>query len=200
MQIGVFGGTFDPIHMGHLIVAEAVRVRLKLDKVIFIPAGNPWLKSERSVTDGEHRHAMVKLATDPNPYFEISRMELERPGPSYTVDTMDELKQTFREGDEPYFIVGPDALAAFGRWKDPERLIRMCSIVAVKRPDVDAIDVSSLEREMPWLSGRIKQVDVPLIGISSTGIRDLAAARLSIRYLVPREVAEYITQYQVYQI
>lgn len=199
MQIGIFGGTFDPIHLGHLIVAEAVRVQVGLDKVIFIPAGDPWLKSERDVTGGGYRSAMVKLAIESNPHFEMSRMELDRPGPSYTVDTLDELKSTLGNEDSLYFIVGPDALAAFHRWKEPERLVKMCTIIAVRRPGVSGIDIATLEAEMPEVSGRIKQVDVPLIGISSTTIRSLVADGLSIRYLVPHEVEEYISQYKLYQ-
>lgn len=199
MRIGIFGGTFDPIHLGHLIVAESVRVQLGLGKIIFVPAGDPWLKSEREITNGERRYEMVQLAIESNPYFEISRMELDRPGPSYTVDTMYELKRTLGEEYSLYFIAGPDALATFHRWKEPERLVRMCSIVAVKRPGVESIDLSAMESRVPGVSRRIKEIDVPLIGISSTDIREKVKTGLSIRYLLPREVEDYISQHRLYK-
>ena len=133
MKIGVMGGTFDPIHNAHLAVAEDVGSQLDLAEVLFVPAGQPWLRVESPVSPAEHRVHMVRLAIDHKRYFKLSTMEIERPGPTYTVDTMAELQAQLGTGDDLFFILGWDNLAEIPRWKEPSRLITLCRLVAVPR-------------------------------------------------------------------
>ncbi len=198
MNIGLFGGTFDPIHTGHLIVAEDVRLKLALDRVLFIPAGQPWLKMEREITPGEHRLEMVKLATDSNPHFEVSGIELERPGPTYSVDTVSALRAELGPGIDLFFIIGFDALSELPVWKESSQLLELCRIVAMRRPGHDKLDWRSLEQVLPAVSSRVDVVDVPQIEISSTGIRERVARGLSLRYLVTETVEHYIQEHQFY--
>ncbi len=198
MKIGLLGGTFDPIHMGHLVIAEEVRLKLALDEVLFIPAGQPWLKSERRVAPGEHRLEMLKLAIGSNPHFKVSTIEFERPGPSYTVDTIAALRDELGAEVELYFIVGFDTLAELPIWKEPSRLLGMCHIVAVRRPGYAELDWRSLEQAIPGVSSRVVVVDVPQVDISSTQIREQVAKGLSIRYLVPEAVEAYILKHRLY--
>ena len=198
MKTGLFGGTFDPIHLGHLIIADDVREKLGLDRVIFIPARHPWLKADREITDGQHRLKMVDLAVASNPNFQVSDAEIERPGPSYTVDTVESMRKEFGSGEELYFIAGSDAVADMPRWNDPERVMSMCRIVGVRRPGAAEIDVEALRPLIPAVSSCLRVVDVPQVDISSTAIRERIRAGLSIRYLVTDEVEEYIHEHQLY--
>jgi nicotinate-nucleotide adenylyltransferase len=198
MKIGLLGGTFDPIHMGHLAIAEEVRLKLALDEVLFIPAGQPWLKGERRVAPGEHRLEMLKLAIGPNPHFKISTIELERPSPSYSVDTVSALRDELGAEVELYFIVGFDALAELPIWKEPSRLLDLCHVVAVRRPGYAELDWRSLEQSIPGVSSRVVVVDVPQVDISSTQIREQVAEGLSIRDLVPEAVERYILKHRLY--
>ncbi len=198
-KIGVLGGTFDPIHLGHLIVAEYIMEKLELREVLFIPAGRPWLKlkEEKQVTSAEHRLAMVRLAVASNPQFKVSTMEIDRPGPSYSIDTVLELKAELEA--EIYFLAGPDALAKLPRWKDPERLLEACHIVGIGRPGNAMTDLWKLEASLPGVSPHIMLMDVPQqIDISSTDIRKRVAQGLSIRYLVPEAVEKYIKEHELY--
>ena len=200
-KIGVLGGTFDPIHTGHLIVAEDVREKLGLSEVLFVPAGKPWLKlkEEKTITDGEHRLAMVRLAIKGNPFFKVSTMELDRPGPSYSIDTILELKNKLGPAVEIYFIAGPDALAELPRWKEPARLIEACRVVGIGRPGYAKVDLSVLDMAVPGVAKRIMMLDVPQIDISSKEIRKRVARGLSIRHLVPKAVEKYIQKYKLYR-
>jgi len=199
-KIGVLGGTFDPIHLGHLIVAEDIREKLGLGEVLFIPAGRPWLKlkEEKTVSAAEHRLAMVRLAVASNPYFKVSTMEIERLGLSYSIDTVLELKAKLGARAEIYFIVGPDAMAELPKWKEPSRLVELCQVVGIGRPGHATADLRKLERSVPGASQRIKLVDVPQIDISSTEIRERVARGISIRYLVPEAVEKYIEEHGLY--
>ncbi len=199
-KIGVLGGTFDPIHLGHLIVAEDIRQKLGLGEVLFVPAGCPWLKlkEEKPISAAEHRLAMVRLAVASNPYFKVSTLELDRPGLSYSIDTVLELKAKLSAGAEIYFIVGPDALAELPRWKDPGRLVEICQVVGIGRPGYAQADLNILESSIPGVSQRIMLMDVPQIDISATEIRRRVAQRLSIRYLVPEAVEKYIAEHRLY--
>jgi nicotinate-nucleotide adenylyltransferase len=201
-KIGVLGGTFDPIHLGHLIVAEYIREKLALREVLFIPAGRPWLKlkEEKHVTSAEHRLAMVRLAVASNPHFKVSTMEIDRPGPSYSIDTVLELKAKLEAGAEIYFITGPDALAKLPEWKDPEQLLETCHVVRIGRPGHAHANTNlrKLEASLPGTSQHIMLVDVPQIDISSTDIRRRVAQGLSIRYLVPEAVEKYIAERKLY--
>ena len=154
-KIGVLGGTFDPIHLGHLIIAEEVRQKLGLEEVIFVPAGHPWLKGEKNISAAEHRLEMVMQATASNPHFSVATIELECPGPTYSVDTIAELKVGLGSGAKLYFIVGFDALAELPSWKDTRRLVEMCQVVGVPRLGHAEFDLRSLEPVIPGASERI---------------------------------------------
>jgi len=198
MNIGVLGGTFDPIHIGHLIVAEEVRTRLDLAEVLFVPAGQPWLKPDSPVSTAEHRVEMVRLAIADKPYFKLSTTEIERAGPSYTVDTIAELLGRLGSGDELFFILGWDSLAELPKWKEPSRLIKMCRLVAVPRPGYPIPDLKFMEPKVPGLSQRVMLMDKPEIDISASGIRSRIAQGLSIHHLVPEPVERYIKQHRLY--
>ena len=200
-KMGVLGGTFDPIHLGHLIVAEDLREKLGLSEVLFIPAGRPWLKmkEEKTISAAEHRLAMVRLAVASNHYFKVSTMEINRPGISYSIDTVLELKSELGAQTEIYFIVGPDALAELPKWKEPARLVEICRVVGIGRPGYARANLRKLERSIPGASRRIMMVDVPQIDISSTEIRERVACGLSIRYLVPEAVEKYIAEHKLYR-
>ncbi len=198
MKIGVLGGTFDPIHKAHIIVAEETRARLNLAEVLFVPAGQPWLKEDRPILAAEHRLQMIRLAIANQPCFKLSTMEIDRAGPSYTVDTITELQSQLGVGDELFFILGWDNLAQLSRWKEPSRLIKMCYLVAVPRPGYSLPDLNSLEVVIPGLSRRLILLDKPNIDMDATTIRNRVAQGLSIRHLVPEPVDEYIKQHKFY--
>ncbi len=200
MQIGVFGGTFDPIHLGHLIVAEEAAVRLNLNPVLFVPAGQPWLKEHRAITAVEHRIAMVKLAIANNPKFELSTIEIERPGPSYTIDTMRFLQAKFGSQAKLFFILGWDSLMDLPRWKEPLELIKACTLVAVPRQNYVKSELDSLDRVIPGIVSKVILLDMPIIGISSSEIRKRIAEGGSIRYWVPEAVERYIIEHGLYRL
>jgi len=199
MNIGIFGGTFDPIHTGHLIIAEEARLRLGLSQVIFVPAGEPWLKEDRIISSGEHRLEMVRLAIAANPFFRASTVDLERPGPSYTVDTLTDLRRELGEEANFYFILGLDALVEFSTWREPERIVQVCHLVAAKRPEARDLDLESLERSIPGISHRVVILDNPLIDMSSSEIRERVGKGLPITDLVPEAVARYIREQGLYK-
>ena len=196
MNIGVLGGTFDPIHTGHLIIAEEARTRLGLKEVLFVPAGQPWLKQGSDVTPANHRVEMARLAIADNPRFRLGVTEVERHGPSYTVETMMALREQFGSEASLFFILGRDTLADLPVWKEPAKLVQLCRLVVA--PRLGSRDLKHLKEAMPGLLDEIVQLDMPLIEISSSGIRHRVAQGLSIRYLVPAEVEEYITEQKMY--
>ena len=198
MKIGILGGTFDPPHVGHLTLAETVRMKLGLTKVLFVPAGNPYLKTDRDITDVEHRLAMVKLAISGKSHFELSTVEAERSRPSYTVDTLAELKK--RSGRrELYFILGWDNLLELPRWHEPVKIVELCYLAAVPRVGYPVPDLEALEKEIPGISQKTIVLDGPLINISSTVVRERVAEGLSIEHLVPEAVGEYIGKNGLYK-
>ena len=198
MDIGVLGGTFDPIHNGHLVVAEEVRAQLKLSEVLFAPAGQPWLKPDSPIAAAEYRVQMVRLALAGKPYFKLSTLEIERGGPSYTVDTIAELQAQRGIGDELFFILGWENLVELPQWKEPARLVKMCRLVAVPRPGYSVPDLKALEAAIPGLSQQVIVLDKPEIDISASAIRSRVARGLSIRHLVPEAVDRYIHQHGLY--
>jgi len=198
MNIGVLGGTFDPVHIGHLVLAEEVRARLNLAEILFVPAGQPWLKVDSSISPAEHRVEMVRLAIADKPYFKLSTMEIERVGPTYTVDTIAELKARLGAGDELFFILGWDNLAELSRWRQPSRLITMCRLVAVPRPGYPLPSLKALEASIPGLSQRVTLMDRPEIDISASAVRGRVAQGLSIHRLVPEPVERYIKEHKLY--
>jgi nicotinate-nucleotide adenylyltransferase len=199
MNICILGGTFDPVHRGHLVVAGVVAERLQPAEVVFIPAGEPWLKSRRPVTPAADRLAMVRLAVDALPGMSVSTVEIERPGPSYTVDTLRRIKGELEPGDELFFILGWDNLLDLPRWHEPQELISLCKLVAVPRIGRRVPDAATLEATLPGLPERVILLDKPEIDISATVIRDRVRLGLSIDHLVPHEVAAYILQHNLYR-
>ncbi len=198
MELGVIGGTFDPIHNGHLVVAEEVSAQLNLAEIILVPAGQPWLNKTSSISAAEHRLEMVRLAIVDRPYLRLSTVDMERPGPSYTVDTIAELQSQLNAGTELFFILGWDSLAELPQWQEPSRLVQMCHLVAVPRVGCPPPDLKKLEAAVPGLSRSIILLDIPQIDVSATVIRQRVAKGLSIDQLVPEPVNRYIKQYKLY--
>jgi nicotinate-nucleotide adenylyltransferase len=196
LNIGILGGTFDPIHIGHLVVAEEARIKLGFNEVLFVPAGQPLLKPDRNITPVDHRVQMVSRAIASNPHFKLCTLEVEHPGPSYTVDTLLMLREQLGSETSLFFILGRDTLAELPSWKEPKKLVQLCSLVVA--PRLGAKDLQHLETEIPGLLDKVIQLDMPVIGISSSGIRHRIAQGLPIRYLVPPEVQKYITEQKIY--
>jgi nicotinate-nucleotide adenylyltransferase len=198
-RIGIMGGSFDPIHIAHLIMAESVRESLSLDLVLFVPTGSQPLKSGQYVTPAEHRVAMVELAIAGNPHFVLSSVDVVRPGHSYTVDTVAALRQEWSgPGVEMWFIVGADSLSTFPMWRDPSGILAHVRLAVVRRPGVQP-DMPSLIVALPQLEKRLDWVDAPLIDISGTDIRRRVAADLSTRYRLPDAVRDYIEANRLYK-
>ncbi len=198
MNIGILGGTFDPIHIGHLVVAEEARTKLGLSEVLFVPAGQPWLKQARDITPAAHRVEMVRRAIADNPYFKLSTLEVDHPGPSYTVDTLTLLQDQLSSESSLFFILGRDTLAELPLWKEPRKVIQLCRLVVP--PRLGSRDLRHLEEAIPGLLDKVIQLDMPVIGISSSEIRHRIAQGLPIRYLVPSVVEKYIAEHRIYQV
>ena len=198
MNIGILGGTFDPVHNGHLIVADVARVQLNLNEVLFIPAGQPWLKLERIITAAEHRLHMLRLALDDTPYFSISEIEIERSGPTYTIDTITALKEQLSAEDELFFILGQDNLMQLPQWHEASNLIELCYLVAAPRPGVKKPDLKALEAAIPGVTQRVMLMKQPQVDINATDIRERVARGLSVRHLVPEPVNRYIKENRLY--
>jgi nicotinate-nucleotide adenylyltransferase len=194
MRVGVLGGTFDPVHVAHLRLAEEAREALDLDEVLFVPAGDPWRKSERAIAAAAHRLAMLELAVEGNDDFAISDIELRREGPSYTADTLEALAGE-RLDDEFWFIVGADALSDLPNWHEPARIVAHARLAVAPREAQDA-NVAALT--IPGISERIDTFSMPELDISSSDIRARVAGGRSIRYLVPDEVGAYIAEHGLY--
>jgi nicotinate-nucleotide adenylyltransferase len=198
MKIGVIGGTFDPVHNGHLLIAEETRARLNLAEVLLVPAGLPWLKANSPVAAAEHRLEMVRLAIADKPYFKVSTVDIDRHGPTHTVDTIAELQSQLGAETELVFILGWDSLAELPQWWEPARLIEMCYLIAVPRPGYSRPKLKTMNAAIPGISQRIMLLDEPEIDISATVIRERVARGLSIRHLVPEPVNRYIKQHKLY--
>jgi len=190
-RIGVLGGTFDPVHLGHLVTAQQVAEALDLRQVIFTPAGRPWQKSARQVTDPEHRLAMVELAIADNPTFTVSRVDVDRPGATYAVDTLRDLAQEFPHTDVK-FIVGADALQGFATWREPDAILAAAQLVAVTRPGYELADCG-----LP--PGSFTTVSITGVDVSSSDCRRRVRNGHTLRYLVPAPVLEYIAAHGLYQ-
>jgi nicotinate-nucleotide adenylyltransferase len=196
VNIGILGGTFDPIHIGHLVVAEEARIKLGLSEVLFVPAGQPWLKRDRDITLAVHRVEMVRRAIADNPHFKLCTLEVERAGPSYTVDTLTMLRKQLGSAASLFFILGRDTLAELPLWEEPQKVVQLCRLVVA--PRLGSKDLKHLEIAIPGLLDKVIQLDMPVIGISSSEIRQRLAQGLPIRYLVPPEVEKYITEHKIY--
>jgi nicotinate-nucleotide adenylyltransferase len=190
-RIGVFGGTFDPIHIGHLVIAEEARVRLALAQVLFVPARVSPLKLPGTFFSAEDRLAMVELAIADNPGFAASRVDLDREGPSFTVDTLRRLREACAPQDQLYFIMGADSVSMLHRWRQATEIIRLARIVAVSRPGF-SLDLAALEPGLPGLAAATDLITAVHIGVSSTDLRRRLEEGRPIRYQVPAAVEAYI--------
>ena len=191
LRLGVMGGTFDPIHHGHLVAASEVQSVFDLDEVVFVPTGQPWQKHEGEVSPAEHRYLMTVIATASNPRFTVSRVDVDRPGPTYTIDTLRDLKA--QRGDvEMFFITGADALAQILSWKDVDELWSLAHFVGVTRPGHHLSGTGLPEDGVSLL-------EVPAMAISSTACRARVAAGEPVWYLVPDGVVQYIGKYSLYR-
>ena len=200
-SLGILGGTFDPIHHGHLAIAEEAREALGLERILFVPTRSPVHKPGRPVGAAEDRLAMVGLAIADNPTFAVSRIEVDRDGPSYTVDTLERLDAEAREdGREPdlTFILSAEAYADLPTWHRPERILELCRMAVVPRPGAGRPDPPTMERLVPGAAGRTIVIDGPLLGVSGSAVRSRIAAGRSIRYLVPAAVIAYIGDHALY--
>jgi nicotinate-nucleotide adenylyltransferase len=193
--VGMMGGTFDPVHVGHLVVAETVREALALDRVLFVPAGVPPHKPASEVSAVADRVAMVELATAGNEAFELSRVEVDRPGPSFTVDTVERLALD----DDVVVILSAETFRELPTWHEPERLFDAARVAVVPREGYSAPDPAWLGATFPGREGRVTYVKAPHLGLSSTAIRARVAAGRSIRYVVPDAVATYIADHHLYR-
>lgn len=189
---GIMGGTFDPIHYGHLVTAEEVRDYFDLEEVVFVPSARPPHKIGQEISDPEHRYLMAVLATVTNPYFRVSRVEIERPGPSYSIDTVRYFRSVWGEDTEIFFITGADAFAQISHWNNPTELLSICTFVAASRPGYRLCLESSLQ-------GRIKVIEVSALAISSSEIRRRVKRGESIKYLLPEAVENYIYKNGLYR-
>ncbi len=192
MKKGIMGGTFDPIHLGHLVTAEEVRDYFQLDEVVFVPSARPPHKIGQVITNPEHRYLMVVLATITNPYFRVSRIELERVGPSYAVDTLRYYREFWGSESEIYFITGADAFAQISSWNNPDELFRLCTFVAATRPGYKMVSMEEKYRQ------RVKMIEVSALAIASSEIRRRVKKGESIKYLVPEAVENYIKKNGLY--
>ena len=199
MRIGILGGTFDPVHLGHLLIAEESRSCLQLDQVLFVPAGRPWLKEGQPLTEAHHRVRMVELAISSNPHFQVRRDEVDRPGLSYTVDTLKELRSEVSAGAELFFILGLDAFESFHRWKEPERILELCRLLVVSRPGYADEERDRLLARYREHGDRICLLRVNSVDFSATEIRRRAAEGVSFRYQAPEAVERYILEQGLYR-
>jgi nicotinate-nucleotide adenylyltransferase len=200
-SLGILGGTFDPVHVGHLAVAEAARDALGLERVAFVPAGLPPHKTDRPVSAPEHRLAMVELAIAGNPAFSVRSLELERPGPSFSVDTLEELAAEERAaGREPdlVFILSAEAFRSLPTWREPGRILSLARLAVVPRDGYPDATAASLADRFPGRADRAVFLDGPRIRLAATDLRDRAACGRSLRYLVPDAVAAYIGDHDLY--
>ncbi len=195
VKIGVLGGTFDPVHRGHIVMAEEARKTLGLAEVLMVPAGQPMSKTGHCVTSPADRLAMVKLAAGERAWLKVSTMEIERPGPSYTVDTIAALKKQYGASAEIYFILGWDSLDQLPTWHEPARLVNLCRLAAVPRPGHPRPDMPALEKDIPGISGKVVFLDRPWLDISASAIRDMVSRGEPVERLVPENVAAYIKEH-----
>lgn len=187
------GGTFDPIHHGHLVAASEVQAWFDLDEVVFVPTGDPWQKSDRDVSPAEHRYLMTVIATAANPHFTVSRVDIDRDGPTYTVDTLRDLRSEMPDADL-FFITGADALAEIFTWREPEELFELATFVGCTRPgySMDPTTLGSIPAD------RVTLIEIPALAISSTDCRERKKRGQPVWYLVPDGVVQYIAKHHLY--
>jgi nicotinate-nucleotide adenylyltransferase len=189
------GGTFDPVHHGHLVAAEEARWQFELDQVVFVPTGRPWQKPV-GVSPAEDRYLMTVIATASNPAFTVSRLEIDHQGPTYTVDTLRRLRAGFAAGTRLFFITGADAVLQILTWKDPDQVLDQAEFIAATRP---GFDLDRLVSQVPGAAGRVHRMEIPALAISSSDIRERVARGAPVQYLVPDGVARYIQKHGLYR-
>ncbi|MBZ5735899.1 nicotinate-nucleotide adenylyltransferase [Nocardioides sp. TRM66260-LWL] len=194
-RVGVMGGTFDPIHHGHLVAASEVQSCYGLDEVVFVPTGDPWQKSDRVVTPAEHRYLMTVIATAANPRFTVSRVDIDRPGPTYTIDTLRDLRTAMPDA-ELYFITGADALTEIFTWRAAEDLFDLARFVGCTRPGYE-MDLGAIAH-LP--ADRVTILEIPALAISSTDCRERARRGEPVWYLVPDGVVQYVAKHDLYPV
>jgi len=194
-RLGVMGGTFDPIHHGHLLTAEEALVQFELQQVVFVPTGLPWMKEHTDVSPAEHRYLMTVIATGSNPNFTVSRLEVERDGPTYTIDTLRTLKEEQSDA-ELFFITGADAILEIIHWKENDEIFELARFIAATRP---GYDLAAIEAEAPTRRESVSVMKIPALAISSTDIRRRVREGRPIRYLVPEGVKSYVEKTGLYR-
>lgn len=203
MKIGILGGTFDPVHLGHLSIAAVAMDQVGLEQVLFIPAGHPRLKQAEPAATIEHRLAMVRLAIQDQLKFQVLDLEAHRPGPTYAVDTLVELSAKLGSTADLYFILGVDVLGQLDRWKEPARVLELCRLLVLDRPGEQGFDHEDFHedfyRRVPQAQGRVQTVTAPLIDVSATDLRRRAAAGETLTGQTPDAVAEYIREKGLYR-
>lgn len=197
MRLGVLGGTFDPVHLGHLVLAEQARQELSLDRVLFVPAGNPWRRAGQAIASAEDRLEMLRLAVEGLPEYGISTIEVARSGPSYTGETLEELSREYR-GAHLFLILGQDALADLPNWHEPGRIIELAMLAVARRGGFGLAKEKSLEAKVVGISSRVRWLDMPTIAIAASDIRERVRSGHSVRFLVPAAVEEYIRRHSLY--
>ncbi|WP_276907017.1 nicotinate-nucleotide adenylyltransferase [Corynebacterium riegelii] len=194
MRIGVMGGTFDPIHHGHLVAASEAAHRFALDEVVFVPTGQPWQKAGRQISPAEDRYLMTVIATASNPRFTVSRVDIDREGPTYTIDTLRDLREVYPDA-ELFFITGADALSSIMSWHDWDKMFELAQFVGVTRPGYELT-----EDMLPAdIQERVHLLDIPAMAISSTDCRERASQGRPVWYLVPDGVVQYIAKHELYR-
>ncbi|MEO3781700.1 nicotinate-nucleotide adenylyltransferase [Actinocorallia sp. B10E7] len=191
-RVGIMGGTFDPIHHGHLVAASEVQHLFGLDEVIFVPTGQPWQKADKKVTAAEDRYLMTVIATASNPRFRVSRVDIDRSGPTYTYDTLRDMREFLGSGTDLFFITGADALGQMLTWRHAEKMFDLARFIGCTRPGHVLADPGLPE-------GRVDLVEVPALAISSTEVRDRVRAGEPVWYLVPDGIVQYINKWELYR-
>jgi nicotinate-nucleotide adenylyltransferase len=199
VRVGIFGGSFDPIHIGHLVLAQVALEEARLDRVLFVPAAINPLKVGRDTTSGEHRYQMVRLAVEGHPQFAVSDWEVSRPGPSFTVETLEHLRAQMPQ-DELFFLIGADNLPILPRWKRIERIAELAVLLAFTRPGFDLKEATEhVVQECPALAGRMRYIEMPALEISSTWIRERLMKKLPVTHLLPASVIRYSEENRLYE-
>lgn len=199
MRLGIFGGSFDPIHIGHLVAAQVALEEANLDRLLFVPAGQNPLKVGKQTTAGEHRLRMVEQAIKGHPQFAVSDWEIQRPGPSYTVDTLEHIRAEYPEA-ELFFLIGADNLKLLPKWRSVERIVELTTILAVTRPGFDlSLGADTALALYPNVAERIQYIEIPGLDISSTWIRERLAKNRSVLHLLPPEVIGYTKENKLYE-
>ncbi|MCH8919251.1 MAG: nicotinate (nicotinamide) nucleotide adenylyltransferase [Chloroflexi bacterium] len=198
MRLGILGGTFDPVHRGHLALAHAACDELGLDEVLFLPAGQPWRKAGRMIASNEHRLAMLRRALEGEAAFPVSTLELERPGPSYTADTLEALRDD-RPEDELFSLLGEDALTDLPNWARPQRILELAMLAVARRADTSPKALEETERQLPGLGERVIWLKMSAVAVSATEIRERVRAGQPIGDLAPVTVEEYIREQGLYR-